>query len=110
MKPEQYHQQWQRQIRRSRQQADRIQRERRRGVWYGLGVFGMVGWSVTLPMLLGIALGWALDLRFSGRVSWTLTFLILGLVAGVLNAWYWVQRERRTIEREFEHEREYEHD
>jgi ATP synthase protein I len=104
MKAEDYHQQWQQQIQRSRRQAERMQRERQRGAWYGLGVFGMVGWSVTIPMLLGIALGWLLDAQFTGRVSWTLTFLILGVIAGALNAWYWVQRERRTIEQEHEHE------
>ena len=29
------------------------------------------------------------------RISWTLTLLIIGVVLGSLNAWYWVKRESR---------------
>jgi ATP synthase protein I len=46
-----------------------------------------VGWSVTLPTLLGIALGVVIDRRWPGRFSWTLTLLFLGLVFGCANAW-----------------------
>lgn len=67
--------------------------ERQRGVWFGLGMFGLVGWSVAVPTLLAIALGIWLDSRFPGRISWTLTFLFIGVVLGSLNAWFWVSRE-----------------
>jgi ATP synthase protein I len=67
--------------------------ERHRGVWFGLGMFGLVGWAVAIPTLLGILAGLWLDDRFPGRVSWTLTLLFLGIALGCLNAWYWVKRE-----------------
>jgi ATP synthase protein I len=56
-------------------------------------MFGLVGWSVAIPTLLGIALGLWLDARWPGRVSRTLTFLIIGVILGCLNAWYWVKQE-----------------
>lgn len=70
-------------------------RERRRTAWFGLGTFGLVGWSVALPTLLGVALGVWLDERWPGQVSWTLTFLLIGVALGCLNAWYWVNQESR---------------
>jgi len=69
--------------------------EGRRGVWFGLGMFGLVGWSVAIPTVLGLAFGVWLDARFPGRPSWTLTFLIAGVAMGCLNAWYWVRQESR---------------
>ena len=64
-----------------------------RGITHGLGMFGMVGWSVTVPTLLGLGLGVWIDSRYGGQYSWTLMLMILGLVTGLLTAWYWVQRE-----------------
>lgn len=73
----------------------RAQRAGRRGVWFGLGMFGLVGWAVALPTVVGVALGLWLDSRFPSRVSWTLTLLLTGVLLGSLNAWYWVKRESR---------------
>ncbi len=85
--------------------ADEIARKARRkkealkrhdeNVWYGLGMFGLVGWAVAVPTLLGIALGVWLDMHTSTEFSWTLTLLFLGAILGSLNAWYWVRRESR---------------
>lgn len=66
-----------------------------RGVWFGLGMFGLVGWSVAVPTLVGVAIGWWLDSKLDDRISWTLTLLLLGVALGCLNAWYWVKREGR---------------
>lgn len=76
--------------------AERKRRAREQGrptTWFGLGMFGLVGWSVAIPALLGIILGVWLDQRWPGQVSWTLTFLIIGVALGCLNAWYWVKQE-----------------
>jgi ATP synthase protein I len=73
----------------------RARREGRRAVWFGLGMFGLVGWAVALPTVAGVALGLWLDARVPSRISWTLTFLLLGILLGSLNAWYWVKRESR---------------
>jgi ATP synthase protein I len=62
-------------------------------VWFGLGMVGLIGWSVTIPTLLGIALGVWLDRRHPGAHSWTLALLAGGLGVGCVNAWHWVSRE-----------------
>ena len=63
------------------------------GVWLGLGMTGLIGWSVVVPTLLGAALGIWLDNRHPGKHSWTLALLVAGLVIGCLNAWRWVSKE-----------------
>lgn len=70
------------------------------GVWFGLGMMGLVGWSVAIPTLLGAALGLWLDKQHSGKHSWTLALLAAGLVVGCLNAWHWVTREDKAMHRE----------
>jgi ATP synthase protein I len=67
------------------------------GVWSGLGMFGMVGWSVAVPTLLGIAIGIWLDKKYHPSFSCTLTLLMAGLVTGSLIAWYWVSKENRKM-------------
>lgn len=68
-------------------------REGDRTLWYGLGMFGIVGWSVAIPTLIGIAFGIWLDVTLDDPYSWTLMMLFLGVIIGCLNAWYWIQRE-----------------
>lgn len=75
-------------------------RERHSSVWFGLGTFGLVGWSVAVPTLVGLAVGLWLDGRTETRFSWTLTLLVAGLIAGCVLAWYWVSRERESIEKD----------
>ena len=66
-------------------------------IWFGLGMFGMVGWSVSLPAVVGGFLGIWIDSHWSGRYSWTLMLIIGGLGLGCYNAWYWVQKERQEL-------------
>jgi ATP synthase protein I len=70
----------------------RARREKDRAVWFGLGTFGLVGWSVAIPTVIGIALGVWIDTRWPSRFSWTLMLLFIGVVIGCFNAWYWVQQ------------------
>jgi len=69
-------------------------------IWFGLGLFGVIGWSVMIPTLIGIAVGIWADRKWPGQISWTLTFLFAGIILGCLNAWYWVEKERKEIEEE----------
>jgi ATP synthase protein I len=61
-------------------------------------MFGMIGWSVAVPTILGLALGLWLDRHWPLHFSWTLTLLLIGVALGCLNAWFWVSRERAPIE------------
>jgi len=67
------------------------------GVWFGLGMMGLIGWSVTVPTLLGAALGIWLDKHHAGAHPWTLALLVVGLTIGCLNAWHWVAQEDRAM-------------
>jgi ATP synthase protein I len=67
------------------------------GVWFGLGMMGLVGWSVVVPTLLGAALGIWLDKHHPGSHPWTLALLVAGLTVGCLNAWHWVAKEDREM-------------
>jgi len=57
-------------------------RKSTQGVWFGLGMMGLVGWSVVVPTLLGAALGIWLDNHHPGQHPWTLALLVVGLVVG----------------------------
>jgi len=67
------------------------------GVWFGLGMMGLIGWSVVVPTLLGAAFGIWLDNHHPGRHSWTLMLLVIGLAIGCVNAWYWVSKEDKAM-------------
>ena len=68
-----------------------------RTVWSGMGMMGMVGWSVVVPTLLGAALGVWLDNHYPAMHSWMLTLLAIGLVIGCVNAWHWIAKEEKEI-------------
>jgi ATP synthase protein I len=69
-------------------------------VWFGLGMMGLIGWSVVVPTLLGAALGIWLDETRPGPRSWTLALLVAGLALGCINAWHWVAKEGRVMREE----------
>lgn len=87
-----------------REKARRRQRAQRQShdIWFGLGTFGMVGWSVTVPTVLGVLIGTWLDANVPVDFSWRLTLLVGGVVLGCLNAWYWVSKERQRTQEERE--------
>jgi ATP synthase protein I len=78
----------------------KIPRNANPGIWFGLGMMGLIGWSVVVPTLLGAALGLWLDSHHIGQHSWTLVFLMAGLSFGCFNAWHWVDKEDRQMHEE----------
>lgn len=81
---------------RSRTQGERT--------WFGLGMFGLVGWSFAIPVLLFLALGIWLDTLRDSAYSWALMMLGIGVISGGVNAWFWVRHERIQTEEESENE------
>ena len=75
----------------------KARRNSTQGVWFGLGMMGLIGWSVVVPTLLGTAFGIWLDRRHQGSYSWTLMLMVIGLVIGCLNAWHWVVKEDKEM-------------
>lgn len=80
-----------------RRKTDRRQRARRGGgvsIWSYLGTFGLVGWTVAVPTLLGLTIGVYVENRWAeGSNRAAITGLVLGAAVGSAMAWYWVRRE-----------------
>ncbi len=82
-------------------QAARKLKARRTGtksVWFGLGMSGLIGWTVAVPTLIGAGLGLWIDRRYPSSYSWTLMLLLLGLLMGCLSAWHWVDSEYKAMQ------------
>jgi ATP synthase protein I len=75
----------------------RARRQAPAGAWKGLGMMGMIGWSVSVPALLGVALGAWLDSHYPGAHAWTLPLLVAGLTLGCFSGWRWVDQEQRAM-------------
>lgn len=71
----------------------KARKEKGRSIWFGLGLMGTIGWSVAIPILVGLGIGLWLDSLYPGRIVWTLVFLAMGVIGGCINAYYWVKRQ-----------------
>ena len=65
-------------ITRKVQRKIEARRREDRSAWAGLGMFGLVGWAVTVPTVLGVLLGLWIDSHFESSRSWTLALLLAG--------------------------------
>jgi len=68
--------------------------ENRRSILFGFGMFGLIGWAVAIPTLIGAALGQWLDRIAPSSFSWTLALIVAGVCMGCWNAWRWMNQER----------------
>lgn len=83
------------------QKEKRKLRAKRTGssVWRGFGLFGIVGWTLVVPTLLGAIAGRWLDRKYPQSFSWTLTGLITGLLLGGIMVWRWIRKEKGEIDK-----------
>ena len=72
-------------VQRRRQQKE--QNERDNSFWASVGMMGTVGWSVSLPTVLGLLFGRWLDGRLDSGYVFMIFFMLVGLAAGSLIAW-----------------------
>jgi len=82
----------------------KARRNRKPEVWFGLGMMGTIGWSVSVPTLLGAGIGIWLDKHHPGAHSWTLALLMAGLTLGCINAWLWVARQDVAMREELDND------
>ena len=75
----------------------RGQAQARNPLWSGLGMAGLVGWSVTVPTVLGTMLCVWIDHHHPGRHSWTITLLVVGVALGCVSAGHWLSQQSRAI-------------
>ena len=79
-----------------RRSAERLQRSRRSpgaSPLRGLGVFGMIGWSIAVPTVGGAFLGLWLNQVAPQTFSWPIALILGGAVVGGIIAWTWVSKE-----------------
>ena len=84
----------------------KARRNATKSVWFGLGMMGLIGWSVVIPTLLGAARGLWLDKHHVGKHSWTLALLVAGLTVGCYNAWHWIAKEDKAMREDEEDEKD----
>ena len=80
-------------VEKARRRIEQGRRDRGESFWGYVGLIGAVGWSVVVPMVLGVLLGLWLDHKLGG-FTWTLSLMVFGLAVGCLNAWRTITRER----------------
>ncbi len=73
----------------------RARSEKRQSILFGFGMFGLIGWAVAVPTLIGVAIGIWIDRAAPSDFSWTLALLVAGVCIGCWNAWFWINQERR---------------
>ena len=69
-------------------------REHKNAVLRSIAILGVIGWSVVLPTLVGVAAGAWIDGRWPARFSWTLILMTIGLALGCTNAWLHIGRHQ----------------
>ena len=94
-KTKQYHRKFTEEISRKSVHKLTAKQANNRSILFNLGIIGIVGWSVAVPTLMGIALGIWIDKKWPSEYSWTLMMLVLGLILGCGNSWFWIQQEIR---------------
>jgi ATP synthase protein I len=71
---------------------DIVQGRKKAGFWHYAYLIGVGGWLLALPIVAGAYVGWYLDKKFPGGVSWTITLMLLGIAVGAYNVWYFLMR------------------
>ncbi len=80
----------------------RAQRKKYKTIWFGFSMAGLVGWSVTIPGVLGTLLGIWIDKHYKNSYSWTLMLMLIGVMIGCLLAWNWMNKEREAARKDRE--------
>ena len=82
------------QVRHQTARIERGKKEKGESFWLYVGLIGVVGWSVVVPMVLGVLLGVWLDRRLGTGYTWTMGLLVFGLGMGCFNAWRSITKEQ----------------
>jgi len=71
--------------------ASWMQKWRKKGIlWETVIVIGTIGWMIALPMVIGGYIGRYIDQNLSSisdGISWSITFIILGLFVALYSVW-----------------------
>jgi len=84
-------------IKQVRKKAEQMQKTRRRGAYsplHGFSAFGVIGWSVAIPTVLGVIIGKWLNSGAPQPFSWVLALMLGGLLIGIIVAWEWIAKNQ----------------
>lgn len=70
-------------------------RREKTSLWHYAYVIGVGGWLFVIPIVAGAYLGRYLDKKTEGGISWTITFIIIGIAIGIYNIWYFYVRKSK---------------
>lgn len=98
------------QIDRKARRKLKAQRPSGTSTWFGLGMMGLIGWSIALPTIVGATLGIWLDKHYQIQHSWTLALIVGGLTLGCFNAWNWLSKEDQAMREDNEEDNEEDND
>ncbi len=74
--------------------AKAMEHRRSRLLFFNAALLGVYGWQLSIPVLLGVGLGQFLDRVFPApHFSWTLNFIFIGFIVGIINANRWLHKE-----------------
>lgn len=79
--------------RRSSERARDADRDPEPSLASRLGQIGVLGWTMVVPILLGLALGRLLDAAAGTRALFTVPLIMLGAIAGFWSVWRWMRRQ-----------------
>ncbi len=79
-------------IRRRTEQMQKTRDEPKYSPLSGLGVFGVIGWSVAIPTVGGAFLGMWLNDVAPQSFSWPIALILGGVVLGAMVAWSWIDK------------------
>ncbi|MBV5265836.1 AtpZ/AtpI family protein [Pinisolibacter aquiterrae] len=57
-----------------------------------LGQIGILGWTIVVPTLIGVAVGRWLDRTFATGVFFSAPLIMIGAAFGMWSAWKWMHR------------------
>ncbi|MBP5344298.1 MAG: AtpZ/AtpI family protein [Alphaproteobacteria bacterium] len=73
--------------------ADNLKQSKNNSYVYRAALLTVYGWQMSIPVVVGIALGLFLDKTFPlQHFSWTLNMILFGFGAGLYNANTWLKK------------------
>ncbi len=65
----------------------------KRSFWHWASRVGVGGWLFAIPVVAGAYIGRYFDHSSTSKISWTVTFILLGIAAGIFNLWQFLSRK-----------------
>jgi ATP synthase protein I len=68
-------------------------RKEKTSFWRYAYIIGVGGWLFVIPIVGGAYLGRYIDKKVEAGISWTITFIIIGIAIGIYNIWHFYIKE-----------------